>query len=177
MKRILLPILVIGILLLLLLPLILLSTPGCNSSLRESPPASPITVEVSFPNGAPPLNKEAELTCIIKPQCILKNMSIEIRLPEGFELVSGDLSWFGDISSGDDLEVIRANVRAVKTGNWTIESRWAINPEEQSGVSLVPGWIPRIYVSVSEDSAEWGITPPWYKDSGEVPVHPVDTKN
>ena len=105
---------------------------GCTPV--DIPPASPITVELSFPDGAPPLNQEAELIYIIEvrePGCILENMSIEIRLPEGFELVSGDLSWFGDISSGDDLEAIRATVRAVNTGNWTIESRCAINPEKQ----------------------------------------------
>jgi len=107
---------------------------------------------------------------VMEPGCILENISIEIRLPEGFELVSGELSWFGDISSGDELEVIRATVRAVKTGNWTIESRCAINPEKQCGISVVPGWHPAIYVSVSEDSAEWGITPPWYEGGG----HPVE---
>ena len=145
--------------------------PGCAST--ETPPAPPITVELSFPDGAPPLNQEAELIYIMEvmePGCILENISIEIRLPEGFELVSGELSWFGDISSGDELEVIRATVRAVKTGNWTIESRCAINPEKQCGISVVPGWHPAIYVSVSEDSAEWGITPPWYEGGG----HPVE---
>ena len=99
MKRILLPVLVIGILLLT----------GCGQLPSEPPPEgippiSPITMQLSFPDGAPPLNQEAELICIVKPQCILKNMSIEIRLPEGFELVSGELSWVGDITSGDDLE-------------------------------------------------------------------------
>lgn len=144
---------------------------GCAST--ETSPAPPITVELSFPDGAPPLNQEAELIYIMEvmePGLILENMSIEIRLPEGFELVSGELAWFGDISSGDELEVIRATVRAVKTGNWTFESRCAMNPETQFGISIVPGWHPAIYVSVFEDSAEWGKYPPWYEGGG----HPVE---
>lgn len=150
--------------------------PGCAST--ETPPAPPVTVKLSFPDGAPPLNQEAELIYtieVMEPGCILENMSIEIRLPEGFELVSGELSWFGDISSGDELEVIRATVRAVKTGNWTFESRCAINPETQFGISIVPGWHPAIYVSVFEDSAEWGKYPPWYEgDDDGLPVEHHD---
>ncbi len=155
-------------LMLILLVMPMLIVVGCPQQTDQAP-SPPITVNLSFPDGAPPLNQEAELIFIIKPRCILKNMSIEVRLPEGFELVSGNLSWVGDISSGDDLEVIRSTVRAVETGNWTIESRWAINPEKQGGISLVPGWHPEIYVSVFEDSAEWGEYPPWYEGGG----HPV----
>ena len=155
----------------------LLTSVATSCAPLETPPSPPVSAELSFPDGAPPLNQEAELVYIIEvmePDCILENMSIEIRLPEGFELVSGDLSWFGDVSSGDDSEVIRATVRAVNTGNWTIESRCAINPEKQCGISVVPGWHPAIYVSISEDSAEWGITPPWYEGDGEVPIEIVE---
>lgn len=143
--------------------------PGCAQFPPETPPAEPITVHLSFPDGAPPLNQEAELIYIIKPDCILKNMNIEIRLPEGFELVSGELSWVGDITKGDEIEAIRAVVRAVKIGNWAIELRNSINPEEQGGFSMYPDWQDAIYVSVSEDSAEWGEYPPWYEGGG----HPV----
>ena len=139
-------------------------------------PSPPITVELSFPDGAPPLNQEAELICIVKaPAISLKNMSVEIRLPEAFELVSGNLSWVGDINLGDEVEVISAIVKAIKIGNWAIELRTSIDPEEQGSFSMYPDWRDAIYVSVLEDSAEWGIYPPWYKGGGhEVPIEVVD---
>jgi hypothetical protein len=157
-----------------LIPLAPGCTPGQESSGTQSqasiPPAEPITVELSFPNGAPPLNAEAEMNCIVKaPAISLKNMSVEIRLPEAFELVGGSLSWVGDINRGDEVEVISAVVKAIKTGNWAIELRRSIDPEEQGGFSMYPDWQDAIYVSVSEDSAEWGIYPPWFKDHTTVP--------
>lgn len=100
-------------------------------------------------------------------------MSVEIRLPEGLELVSGELFWFGDIAEGNEVEVIRAVVRSVDTGNWTIELIRNLNPEEH-------GWSEFIdpapfYISISEDSAEWGITPPWQTGGdGEVEIETVD---
>ena len=100
-------------------------------------------------------------------------MSVSIDLPEAFELVSGNLSWVGDIAIGNKVEVIKAVVKAVKTGNWTIEGHSYINPKEH-GYFGGEGHYP-IYVSVLEDSAEWGITPPWYQKGGiEVPVKRVD---
>lgn len=142
----------------------------------ETTPHPGITVEVSFPDGAPPLDQEAELNCVITSQRLtLENMSVEIRLPEGLELVSGELFWLGDVAKGDEIVAIEAIVRAVKIGNWAIELSKSIDPEEQGGFGFMPGWLDAIYVSVSEDSAEWGIYPPWYKNgSHAVPITVVD---
>ena len=167
--------LLISILFCLILTLL---SPGCpqQPATEEMPPAPPITVELSFPDGAPPLSHEAKLNCVVKARRNFENMSVEIGLPEGFELVSGDLSWVGDIPSGDDLEVIRATVRAVKTGNWTIEATTYIDPEKHSGFGGT-GRYP-IYVSISEDSSEWGIYPPWHEGGGHpVPIEQVDERS
>lgn len=137
-------------------------------------PTEPVTVEVSFPHGAPPLGQTAELICIVKARAIsVRNMSLEISLPEALELAHGELSWTGNISEGDEVEVISAVVKAVKTGNWAIEVHSYFNPEEH-GFYGGDGWH-TIYVSISEDSAEWGIYPPWYEGGGghEVPVVPA----
>lgn len=137
----------------------------------ETPPAPPLTVELSFPDGAPPLNQEAELNCIVTSHFSLENMSVEIRLPEGLELVSGELFWFGDVAKGDEIVAIEAVVRAVKIGNWAIELNESIDPEEQGGFGFIPGWREAIYVSVFEDSAKWATYPPWYEGgSREVAV-------
>ena len=159
---------------------------GCSQSLQartpaeerppaETPPASPFTVDVSFPNGAPPLNREAELRTTVRTLVNLTGMSVEIRLPTGLELVSGELSWTGDIPAGE-LKVIGATVRAVETGNWTIEVRRDLDPARNGGLGM-RGSAP-VYVSIFDNSAEWGITPPWYeKGSFEVPVQPAKASN
>jgi hypothetical protein len=133
-----------------------------------------MTVELSFPNGAPPLNTEAELVCIVKtPAMSAKNLGVSVSLPEALELVSGDLSWFGDVAEGDEVEIIRAVVRSVKTGNWTIELNRYLDPEENGGVGFQNP--DPFYISISEDSAEWGTTPPWYKGGDhEVQIEVVD---
>jgi hypothetical protein len=103
----------------------------------------------------------------------IKNMSVSVNLPEALELVSGELSWVGDVAEGNEVEVIRAVVRSVDTGNWTIELIRNLNPEEH-------GWSGFInpapfYISISADSAEWGITPPWQGGGGgEVEIEIVD---
>jgi len=139
----------------LIMPLV----PACNLFPHESPPAEPITVHLSFPDGAPPLNQEAELVCTVKtPAMSAKNLSLSVNLPEALELVSGDLSWSGDVAQGGEIEVIRAVVRSVEIGNWTIELIAYLDPEENGGFAISGS--SHIYVSISEDSAEWGINPP-----------------
>ena len=121
---------------------------GCAESVpKETPPAPPLTVDFSFPDGAPPLNQTAELICEVKNNYIaIRNMSVKVDLPEAFELVSGNLSWTGNISEGGEVEVIKAVVKAVKTGNWTIEVHKYVNPEEHGGFGGT-GWHP-VYVSI-----------------------------
>ena len=55
--------------------------------------------------------------------------------------------------------------RSIKIGNWAIEVCRYVNLDEHGGHGIDGG--PLIYVSVTEHSAEWGITPLWYKDSGK----------
>jgi hypothetical protein len=147
--------------LIFLVLLIMLIVVGCPQQ-SEQAPSPPITVDLSFPDGAPPLNQEAELVCTVRtPAMSAKNLGVSINLPEALELVSGDLSWSGDVVQGSKIEIIRAVVRSVKTGNWTIELNRYLNPDENGGFGFQN---PRpFYISISEDSAEWGSTPPWYK--------------
>jgi hypothetical protein len=162
------------VVLLVLLPVSLVV--GCpqQPEPEEISPAEPITVNLSFPDGAPPLNQEAELVCTVNALSMpVKNMSVSVNLPEALELVSGELSWVGDVAEGDEAEVIKAVVRSVKTGNWTIELTAYLNPEENGGLKISGS--AHIYISISEDSAEWGVTPPWYEGGGhEVPIEVVE---
>ena len=63
---------------------------------------------------------------------------------------------------------MEAIVKAVKTGNWTIEVYKYVDPKKYG---FGGNYSHPVYVAISEDSAAWGITPPWYKGGGvEVPV-------
>jgi len=48
-----------------------------------------------------------------------KNITFTIFLPEGFELVSGNLVWNGKLTTTKPI-LLRATVKAVKTGDWQI---------------------------------------------------------
>ena len=136
-------------------------------------PSPPITVNLSFPDGAPPLNQEAELVCTVNtPVRSANNMSLIINLPEALELVSGDLSWSGNVAKGSEVEIIRAVVRSVKTGNWTIELNRYLDPDENRGFRFQNP--DPYFISISEDSAEWGITPPWQGGFSPVPIEVVE---
>ncbi len=140
------------------------------------PPTSPVDWEISFPDGAPPLNREARLVVKVTVRTFgVKNMSVNVSLPDAFQLMSGNLSWVGDIARGDKVtvEAITAVIKSVKTGNWTIDTLFNFDPG--SWFSAPEGGIHyRTYVAVSERSAEWGKRPPWYKDGDiEVPSQPV----
>jgi hypothetical protein len=101
-----------------------------------------------------------------------KNLGVDIDLPEALELVSGGLSWSGDVAQGSEIEIIRTVVRSVEAGNWTIELNRYLDPEENGGRGFQNPH--PYYISISEDSAEWGTTPPWQGGVHEVPIEVVD---
>jgi hypothetical protein len=167
---------------------LLILTVGCNSTgekistdnnevstippYTESPPSPLYDLEVSFPDGAPRLNEVARLKVILFQKAqILNYVQIEVILPEGFVLVNGYLTYEADSLPYGDFEVINAQIKSIKTGNWVIETRmqWF---EEGASIPEKEGKYP-IYVSVTEESAEWGINPPW---QGHTPA-PLDTSN
>ncbi|MFH1383240.1 MAG: hypothetical protein ABIH70_10205 [Chloroflexota bacterium] len=136
-------------------------------------PAPPYTLELSFPNGAPALNQVAELKGVIKNKNVeMVGVNILASLPEGFELISGNISWSANSLPYGDTEVISAQLKAIKTGNWTIEVRL----NEGNSVGYPEGGARHpIYVSVQENSAEWGVYPPWLKNnSPTTPVQRTD---
>lgn len=110
---------------------------------------SPINVSLSLSN-APALNQEA--TLIFIATLLETNMedldsSIEVLLPEGFELVSGSLSREEEISSGESIQ-ISVRIKSVKNGTWTIEGKGEIGKT----IGLV-GINDKLYITVFNDTA------------------------
>jgi hypothetical protein len=143
---------------------------GC--SCRTPPLGIPIEVDLSISN-APALNETAELTCTIASVFDAPNTTAQITLPDGFELVSGDLSWQGDIAPNGQ-ESFNFSIRTVETGNWTIEADAGYFPDENSWY----GDTDRLYVSVSEETAWVSKTPFLSDDTGarrlETPSVPIE---
>ncbi|MBI2836275.1 MAG: hypothetical protein HYX85_01090 [Chloroflexi bacterium] len=132
-------------------------------------------MDTSFPHGAPALNREARLIVTVSAREMrAKSMRANLRLPEGFELVSGNLSWMGDVAQGNKVDVITAIVRAVKEGSWTLWTTFYIDPKEHGffGTPEEGARFP-IYVLISESSAEWRLNPPY--DAAPLIPQPVRT--
>lgn len=128
---------------------------GCSSGC----PLPPLEVELSFPHGAPHLNQIAELRCLMKANDIADNLTVRINLPEGFELVNGDLTWAGNLSRGS-IKELKSNIKLVKVGNWDIQAVITVGPQNTWAIAE-GGGIYDLYVAVAENSAEWGEYPPW----------------
>jgi hypothetical protein len=156
------------------------TTPETSTQQPNSPsstPTPPIEIEVAFPDGAPPLNQTAELTCtIITRNLPMKDIDLEIILPDGLELVRGQLSWNGELPRDSVINAINAEVKSVKLGNWTIEIPYHINPIEPGGYG--GDGKRKVYISIMEDSAEWSArNPPWQRgtptvDTSDLPPRP-----
>jgi len=68
---------------------------------------------------------------------------INITLPEGLELIEGDLNWRGMVSSEEEFSI---TVKAVEKGDWTIEGKARSPPTGQTYM----GGIDFIYLSIGK---------------------------
>lgn len=101
----------------------------------------------------PEFNKPVELTMDVVGGILqFPDATIKIDLTDGFELVSGDLEWQGDLTKDVPVQ-LKAVVKPVKTGDWVIRG-WITDSEGGKRIRTA------LYVSVSEDSVEVSKTPP-----------------
>lgn len=123
------------------------------------PPADEMVmvIELSLSN-APALGQTAKLTCTATAIRDAPGAQVYINLPEGFELVSGDWWWDGDLTKDARIE-LKATVRAIKTGRWHINAMGTYSPSEQSQKAVYADYL-RVYV---------------FKDGGEV-IHLILAK-
>jgi len=116
---------------------------------QETVATSPMKIEMSFSN-APALNQNAKITTTITYNGRqIENMPetiAQIILPDGFELIDGNLSWSGKVMKDEPVQ-FDLTVKSVKIGNWTIKANARSPPE---GDAYIGGrdWI---YISIFED--------------------------
>jgi hypothetical protein len=130
----------------------------------------PLYVDLSFPNGAPRLNQVAELLYAIRTPGS-DNVTIVTDLPDGLVLVSGSLYQQLGSTSGGDIKELKITIKPIKTGEYVIKAKlYFIHWTKIPMVGPID-WIDGdVYLSVSENSSQWGRAPYWIP-SGPVPIH------
>ena len=145
--------------LLLFLPLIFLSMPGCGGG----SPSPEIKAQLSF-SEPPVLGKQVTLTAtfVLTASAYPKasNVKAEIVLPEGIQRIDGDLKLERDFLNGQTYE-IKTTVKAIKTGLWEVVANAFFSPREGDYL----GGTKELWVSVSENGAT----------VSDVPGHPSGT--
>jgi len=136
-------------------------TPSPTTSPSEGVSSPPQRINLSISN-APTLNQTTEVVCEMLTAST--NTTTEIELPDGFELVSGNLTW----KDGGGSVI----VKAVKTGNWTIAAATKHYVVTENG-TLCHDWtdVECIHMAVREYTA-W-ISETLFKEMPPLPPGPV----
>ena len=161
----------------------------------QSVPSTGMEVNLSISN-APALNETAELTCTITSISDAYNTTAQIELPAGLVLVSGNLSWNGDIivpeeekrkhprpslgsPAWEKYEYPKGKaefsvlVKSAEVGNWTIAATAGYNVFTQEGIQYGRlGDSDYIYVAVREDTA-W-ISETLFTTEGPAPARQLN---
>ena len=144
--------------------------PGCSGGNKTTTAAAapevtagePVSVVLTFPDGAPKLNESQTFKCaVISHSAVDKKISITINAPEtAFVLGSGSLSWSGTVTANSEATVIQATLKANHTGHWQIDANYHIDSEPDG---YTGDFTSTIYVNLSVAVSQWGTTPPWEK--------------
>ncbi|MBI4303839.1 MAG: hypothetical protein HY665_05830 [Chloroflexi bacterium] len=116
----------------------------------SSPPGRPVNVTLSV-NGTPLVGQPVLATAIFalsERHENASNVTARIVLPKGFQLVSGELEWQGNMVRGTKYE-LKATIKAVKAGDWRIEARAFYMPNRTD----VEGGTAYLWAVVYPDSA------------------------
>jgi hypothetical protein len=132
------------------------------TAVPETTTAEPVSVVLTFPDGAPRLNESAVFKCtVINNSAIDKKMSIDLGVQAtAFTLESGSLSWSGTVPANSEATVIEAMLKSFHTGHWQIDAKYHIDTEPDG---YGGDFTSTIYVQSGIPSSQWGTTPPWQK--------------
>jgi hypothetical protein len=93
---------------------------GLPSKGEERAPSTPIKVELAI-SSIPAVNQSTEVTCTVSSIRDAPDTTAQIILPEGAELVSGDLTWQGDLEADKPIS-FSATIVFKETGSYAIEA-------------------------------------------------------
>ncbi|MBM3301758.1 MAG: hypothetical protein FJY85_17635, partial [Deltaproteobacteria bacterium] len=145
--------------LLLLIAVSMISIPVSSSASAKStsglPDSTPIDsalgdffdVRLDF-SGPPLLNEAAELVVTVSPAQDVSNVVIHIILPEGIELIEGDLRWEGNLFAHQQLQR-KVVVKVVNVGSYEIQA----SVEGLTADGQMVRQSKQLYVATSETTA------------------------
>ncbi len=81
-------------------------------------PDAPISINLTL-SEEPLLGKEVDVIFSVQPYVNAPNTTIKINLSEGFQYLSGDLIWTGNLTK-NEIKTIKSKIKATKTGKWKI---------------------------------------------------------
>jgi len=81
----------------------------------------PIVLNITVSDFTKPegLNSEANLTVTVTPKQDISNASMKISLPEGIQLVNGNLTWSGNLIANISV-ALNVRIRIIELGDWHI---------------------------------------------------------
>ena len=116
---------------------------------------SPIYINLSI-SKTPLVNESADLTCNVSSIMDAPNTTAIISLPEGVELVSGELNGRWDLKANDPVH-LNATIRFSKAGDFQIKAaaRRAIDANNFWGDS------DSIYLTIGKEASSFTLPLPW----------------
>lgn len=127
--------------------------------------STPITVQLIL-SKIPELNERVDLTFVIQSIEDAPGTKASILLPEGAELIEGELDWEGDLVANTPLE-LKASIRFTSLGNKTIEAK-ALSQLENGDIW---GDAAYLYLSFTEEGGMLGF--PVDEPAGSDPNAPT----
>ena len=127
-------------------------SPEVKGSVESAPSntSTPITVKLII-STAPRVNEQAELTFIISSVLDAPNTKATITLPDGTDLISGDLQWVGDLRANEP-QTMKTTIMFTTEGNKTLEAKALCD----IGNGDVWGDSAYIYLNTTEESGQVG---------------------
>ena len=142
----------------ILLPALVSCSSGTGSNGK---PMSPMEVLLTL-EGTPSLNNVVQLNLSAKALSNAPNTTVEILLPEGVVLVSGEIAWQGDISENNTVN-LSCSVKTIREGSFTIKGS-AVSTQ----TNYIFGKEDKIYLEVTSIGGTFTHTAP--------PIIPGDNK-
>ncbi len=125
-------------------------------------PGAPLEIALES-EGAIAVDADLAVTLTVRPLIDVEQLSLKITLPEGVELVAGDLAWTGPVRA-QESQVLRVTVRPRRAAFSVIQG--AARIEFPDGAVL--GDVRSLNLSLGERSKQTlGVSPPKKTTTGE----------
>ena len=122
-----------------------------NEAMAPAAPSTPLQVTLTMTE-PPQLGELAPLTLTVQSAFDAPNTEVMFELPEGVSMVSGELSWSGDLAANEML-VLAATLRFSEPGEYTLRGQ-ALQPVNEDMIWSGDDYI---YLTITPDESFFGL--------------------